>query len=451
MAKSKSKTTGLPVPAKRDPNARKYRSRSERDAYNTRLALIASGVLGAVIILILVVALVIEGVILPNQPVANVNGQTISTTAFQKRVVFERWQGGQVLAVMLNQYGQYAQQILSDTSNQYGQLYQQLANPTAMGQKVLGDMINDILIKQYADANNIKINDDDINKQIDTAFSYFPTPQTSTPTVTPSTSPTPLVSATPSPSPTITPAPSQTATLTPTAIPTGIPTATPGPTDQRATFDKSLSTYYDRAAKATGLSNDELKQIFVADALRQKVMDAVAGKPQTQQMEVKARHILLAATNTTQANDILTALQNGASFANLARADSTDPGSKDKGGELGWAPKGQYVPEFDAAVWNDQNKVGSVIGPVTTQDGLHIIQIEGREQRTLTDSEAQQVVSNTFGQWLTKQSSDTAKVQKFDNWYDVVPTKPTLQELGLPDISQQGGGGIPGVPGFPGQ
>ena len=99
MAKSKSKTTGLPAPARRDPNARKYRSRSERDAYHNRLALMASGILGAVIILILVVALVIEGVIVPNQPVASVNGQTISTTAFQKHTVL--W-GIQALARALS-------------------------------------------------------------------------------------------------------------------------------------------------------------------------------------------------------------------------------------------------------------------------------------------------------------------------------------------------------------
>src|SRR5438270_1941720 len=296
MAKTKGKTTGLPVPAKRDPNARKYRSRSERNAYNNRLALIASGVLGAVIILILAGALVIEGVIVPNQPVASVNGQTISTTAFQKRVVFERWQAGQVLGAMLNQYGQYAQQILSDTQNQYGQLYQQLSQPTAMGQKVLDDMVNDILIKQYADANNIKVTDADINKQLGTSFGYNPNPETSTPTVTPTLTPSPLVSSTPTPTLTITPVPSQTVTPTSTAFPTGIPTLTPGPTDQKATFDKNLSTYYDRAAKATGLTQDELKQIFVADALRQKVLEAIAGKPQNQQQEVKARHILLDAT-----------------------------------------------------------------------------------------------------------------------------------------------------------
>ncbi len=451
MAKTKSKTTGLPVPAKRDPNARKYRSRSERNAYNNRLALIASGGLGAVIILILVSALIIEGVILPNKAVASVNGQTISTTAFQKRVVYERWQAGQVLGAMLNQYGQYAQQILSDTQNQYGQLYQQLSQPTAMGQKVLDDMVNDILIKQYADANNIKVNDDDINKQLGTSFGYNPNPQTSTPTVTPSLTPSPLVSSTPTATPTITPVPSQTVTPTSTAIPTGIPTITPGPTDQKATFDKNLSTFYDRAAKATGLTQDELKQIFVADALRQKVTEAIAGKPQNQQQEVKARHILLDATKTSEASEILTALQNGASFANLARADSTDTSNRDKGGELGWAPKGQYVPEFEAAVWNDQTKIGAVVGPIKTQFGLHIIQIEGREVRTLTDAEAQQVQSKTFQDWLTKQGSDTAKVQKFDNWYDVVPSRPNLQDLGLPDLTQQGSG-IPGLPGgLPGQ
>src|SRR5579859_3528994 len=106
MAKTKSRTTGLPVPAKRDPDARKYRSRSEREAEQNRLVLIASGIIGGVIVLILVGALLIEGVILPNQPVASVNGQTISTQDFQRRVTFERWETGQQLIQVINTYGQ---------------------------------------------------------------------------------------------------------------------------------------------------------------------------------------------------------------------------------------------------------------------------------------------------------------------------------------------------------
>src|SRR5262249_53377387 len=156
-----------------------------------------------------------------------------------------------------------------------------------------------------------------------------PNPETPTATVTPSITPSPLVSSTPTPTATVTPLPSQTATTTPTSIPTGIPTATSGPTAQRATFDKNLSSYYERAAKATGLTSAELRQIYVAQALQQKVMEAIAGKPQNRQLEVKARHILVDQTKTTEANEILTALQNGASFANLARADSTDTSNKD--------------------------------------------------------------------------------------------------------------------------
>src|SRR5689334_19520083 len=140
MAKSKSRTTGIPAPTKRD--TRRYRSRAERDAHYNRIALLSAGVIAGVLILILGFALLIDNVIVPNQAVASVGGQNITTRDFQRRVIFERWRAGTTLASVVNSFGSYAQQILSDPSNGYGQLYSQLSSPLSMGSAVLDQMIN---------------------------------------------------------------------------------------------------------------------------------------------------------------------------------------------------------------------------------------------------------------------------------------------------------------------
>jgi parvulin-like peptidyl-prolyl isomerase len=250
-----------------------------------------------------------------------------------------------------------------------------------------------------------------------------------------------LVSPTPTSVPTTTPVPTQTVTPTQTPLPTGIPTATPGPTEQKQQYDKNTVDYYQRAAKATGLTEPEIRQILIETALRDKVKGAVVGKPPDQQDQIKSRHILV--DTEAQANDLMKALQNGESFAALAKASSKDTGSGAQGGELGWKGKGAYVPEFEAAIWSDKAKVGDVLGPIKSQFGYHVIQIEGHEMRVLSDTEKSNAQTKAFDDWLTQQRTQR-NAQTFDVWQDSVPSNPTLTDLGLPEgLSSGQGGGFP--------
>lgn len=91
MSKGKSKPTAIPISPK---TARARPTRSERERAVDRAVLIASIALGAVIVVILGIALFIEGVIVPRQPVASVGNESISVADFQQRVRYER--GAQV-------------------------------------------------------------------------------------------------------------------------------------------------------------------------------------------------------------------------------------------------------------------------------------------------------------------------------------------------------------------
>ncbi len=76
-----------------------------------------------------------------------------------------------------------------------------------------------------------------------------------------------------------------------------------------------------------------------------------------------------------KANDIATQARNGADFAKLAQTFS-ESGSKDKGGDLGEVARGELLPDLDKAVFN--NPAGTVIGPLNTKSGWHIIKVETR-------------------------------------------------------------------------
>ena len=72
-----------------------------------------------------------------------------------------------------------------------------------------------------------------------------------------------------------------------------------------------------------------------------------------------------------------TLVKNGGNFADVAKKVSEDPGSAQTGGDLGFFPRGQMVPEFDAAAFSlKTNEVSEV---VTTQFGYHILLVTGRK------------------------------------------------------------------------
>jgi foldase protein PrsA len=90
--------------------------------------------------------------------------------------------------------------------------------------------------------------------------------------------------------------------------------------------------------------------------------------------QVTARHILV--PSLPLANQIEANLKSGQSFASLAKKYSTDPGSKDKGGELGSFRRGQMVPAFDQYAFSAP--IGQISPPIKSPFGYHIIQVESR-------------------------------------------------------------------------
>lgn len=82
-------------------------------------------------------------------------------------------------------------------------------------------------------------------------------------------------------------------------------------------------------------------------------------------------------TTIEKLNKILDSLKKGASFEELAKNNSTDPGSASYGGDLGSVRRGTFVKEFEEVVYN--LKVGQISKPVKTQYGYHIIKLLERK------------------------------------------------------------------------
>jgi len=121
--------------------------------------------------------------------------------------------------------------------------------------------------------------------------------------------------------------------------------------------------------------------ISIPDAQVQTYYNAHRDQYQTPE-RVHARHILLSTTNKpkdevpkiqAQAEDLLKQIKGGADFADLAKKFSQDPGSAQKGGDLGWVSRGQMVKNFEDSVFS--LKENQLSGVITTEYGFHIIQV----------------------------------------------------------------------------
>ncbi|MFM0733710.1 peptidylprolyl isomerase [Paraburkholderia sediminicola] len=102
--------------------------------------------------------------------------------------------------------------------------------------------------------------------------------------------------------------------------------------------------------------------------------------------EYHLHHILV--DNEQQARDLIARIKAGASFEDLAKQYSKDPGSGKNGGDLDWSDPKAYVPEFAQAATHLQ-KGQMTDTPVHTQFGWHIIRVD--DVRNITPPPLEQV------------------------------------------------------------
>ena len=169
---------------------------------------------------------------------------------------------------------------------------------------------------------------------------------------------------------------------------------------------------------AYNLTQDSFDALMREQALYDRMMTAHGGPTKVEQ--VHAQHILVADEAT--AKEVKAKLDAGGDFSELAKTYSIDTSNKDNGGDLGWFPRGQMVPEFDTAAFALQP--GQTSDIVKTDYGYHIIRVLERGDRDLEEPAASQYHQQQFMDWLNGERSKA----KVDKLYTPPPTPTTPAE-----------------------
>lgn len=340
--------------------------------------------------------------------VATVNGAPITRAEFHARVRFVRWQ----YLRELNKLHELTAGNLGLVAARALLLAESLREGGTLGASVLAQMEDDLLAHQAAAQLALEPPTDDIAARRDAFFSLW----------------------------------------------TGV---APDDLASDAKAQAFIAEWYTAAQDASGLDRDTIDAIFATEALWDALYGTVAAQAPTEELNVRSRHILcrfgaesggaestdplapaptpaLIAPPTSEqraaAQDCIRAAQarlaGGEPFSSVAADLSADAASAARGGDLGWAPLSYLVDGFAAAA--ETAPLNAVIGPVETEQGLHLIEVLGREVRPLSASVLAQAQADLFAQWLDTLRAGAA-ITRSSEWQVDIPATAGLDAL-APDV-----------------
>ena len=207
--------------------------------------------------------------------------------------------------------------------------------------------------------------------------------------------------------------------------------------------NKNLFKLPERAKVEYLVLNEESAAASVSiseDELRQSYEDRIAEFQGVE--ERRASHILISVIEEgsdaekfaarSRAEELLQIVKRDPSqFGALAQEFSNDPGSAESEGDLGFVQRGLMVESFDKALF--ESKIGSIVGPVETQYGYHIIRIDDvKAVNTTSFEDAREDIEKGVRQSKVDETYLTAAQTFSDRVYtDYDSLAPVADELGL--------------------
>ncbi|VAW59048.1 hypothetical protein MNBD_GAMMA11-3232 [hydrothermal vent metagenome] len=195
-------------------------------------------------------------------------------------------------------------------------------------------------------------------------------------------------------------------------------------TDELSITDEQIETYFEEnksrfmhpetvsisyvELKASDLAKDIPVDEKAVKNLYDEYVKSLSSKEQR-----KARHILISLPADAdaqiqqkkkgEAEALLVRINDGESFETLAKMESDDPGSAEKGGDLGWVSKGKKASAFETALFKLEK--GAVSGVVKSSFGYHIIRLDDIKRAEVVSFESRK--ADLIAQYQTQKIEDS--------------------------------------------
>ncbi len=376
---------------------RKQLSRAEREARQRRRINLAVGGVLALVVVIIVGGFLYEKIstqVRLSQPVANVNGELISTTEFQSQVRITRAQ--------LRQQANFYANSLNDTQTAQN-IQSQLDDPISLGSQVIDTMVDDVLLKQAAAQYNVSVSQDEVEAKVEETFGYQRNP------------PTPAPTRTPLPTPTASAAVTQTAT----PLPTPLPTATP-------ISKESAMSAYQSYLTAVGITDADYRKYVEMGLYNDKMRTALGSTvpTTTEQIQFKYIRIDAAAVPTVTAalkQDGFEKVYNGILSNTVPYSSSVIAQDINQ-----WVPMAaistttEWGPSVAEALFSTPVSQTTSIISNTTNTASYIGLIQAKGVEPLSSTFLQQAQNNAVEAWLQQRRNPAFIL----TWNDRVPTTP---------------------------
>jgi hypothetical protein len=402
--------------------SRKHVARAERERRLRRWILIGTALTVLLVLGILGYGIIDLLVIRPSQPVLIVNGQQVTTREFQARVrlrqrdlLYQYQNALQMRSLLTGENPQFEESIQQQIST----IETTLSNPLIIGQEVLNQLIQEVLVRQEAQRRGIEVTEAEVERRVQELFGYYPE---GTPTPLPTRTPDAERTATALALPTATPLADATAGPSPTASPTLAPTASPTSYTAEA-FEENLQNLF-QSLEEFEIREQDFYAAITAQMYQEKLIADFEQAVPREQLQVHLQHIQL--EDEEAAQEVGQRLEQGEAWATLAEELSTDTGTANIEGDLGWLLESQVQRRFgEQAGVVFELEAGEISEPIESQAGWNVFRVVEREVRPLSDSVIQNEAFEAFNAWLAE-TRDQAEVEMKDYWIQRVPVPPTL-------------------------
>ena len=317
-----------------------------------------------------------------------------------------------------------------------GQAINDLLQAELLGQNALNQMIDEVIIRQAAEARGITVSEAEVDAEIGRTFNFYdgglPTP---VPTATATMQPTPSV--TPIPTAVIT---DVIPTNTPFPTPTLGPTSTPAPTATPVSADAFQQEFGDLMAQfeELGVSEAQYREIVRTQIYRERLIEALSIENELSDEAEHASFYVLQFDSEEEANEAAALVQSGDFLSVWNEYRSLVPGPESTSTavatELLWRSQdavtsslGEEVAEAACAlpIGQPSDVISRTVDAETTR--YYLIEVSGREVRPLSASELQTLELENLAAFIDSQLTGNLTLTEYDRGR--TPTTPVLDPI----------------------